>query len=277
MGLALNYRHAFHAGNHADVLKHSILLELLDALVAKPSAWFALDTHAGAGDYRLPESGEANSGIRRLQTSAAAPLQRYLAAIARHNPDGALRHYPGSPRLIADTLRADDRLATCELADAPYAQLRAAFARDSRIGVHQRDGYAAVKALLPPAQKRGLVLIDPPYEAKLAEFDAILAALHTGLARWPQGMFVVWYPLKLRRSVQPFLRTAAQLPAKGALIAELCIRPADSPLRLNGSGILLLNPPWQCERRIAPILDALRAALGEHGASNRLEWLHQPG
>lgn len=272
----MNYLHALHAGNHADVLKHCVLLELLDALAAKPSAWFALDTHAGAGEYRLPEAGEADTGIRRLYGNEAAPLRRYLAAIARHNPDGALRRYPGSPRLIADALRSDDRLAACELADAPYAELHALFAREPRVGVHQRDGYAALKALLPPAQKRGLVLIDPPYEAQLAEFDAILAALRTGLARWPQGIFAVWYPIKLRRSLQPFLRKAAQLPAKGALLAELCIHPADSPLRLNGSGMLLLNPPWQFDARIAPILDALRAALGESGATGRLDWLLRP-
>ena len=159
--------------------------------------------------------------------------------------------------------------------------LRAALPHDPRIAVHVRDGYAAAKALLPPHDHgqplaRGLVLIDPPYEAQLAEFDHALAALREGLARWPQGLFALWYPIKLGRALQPFQRAAAQLPARSALRVELRVRPDDSPLRMNGSGMLLLNPPWRFDRAIAPALDVLRTALGEAGASTSIDWLRNP-
>jgi 23S rRNA (adenine2030-N6)-methyltransferase len=147
--------------------------------------------------------------------------------------------------------------------------------------VQERDGYAAIRALLPPKHGevrygRGLVLIDPPYEAQLDEFDTVLAALKEALARWPQATYALWYPVKLRRALQPFLRKAARLPAKSALVAELLVRPDDSPLRMNGSGLLLLNAPWQLDAALQPALRALRDALGEAGASTRLEWLRPP-
>lgn len=279
----MNYQHAFHAGNHADVLKHIVLRTLLDALLRKPAAFFVLDTHAGDGRYRLDsdaaeKTGEAQSGIQRLLhwCADAAPLpqalQGYLDAIHIHLEQG---YYPGSPLLIADAMRESDRLACCELHPEPATQLRELFAGDRRIGVHQRDGYAATRALLPPPEKRGLVLIDPPYEAQLAEFDIALDALRNGLARWPQGIFALWYPIKLRRNLQPVLREAAALPAKSAYVAELLIRPGDSPLRMNGSGVLLLNPPWKSDDALSEALPHLAAALGERDASWRVEWLRR--
>jgi 23S rRNA (adenine2030-N6)-methyltransferase len=149
------------------------------------------------------------------------------------------------------------------------------------MAVHTRDGYAAIKALLPPkhgAQKfaRGLVLIDPPYEAQLDEFDIALAALREGLARWPQGIFALWYPIKQRRSLRTFYRKAAGLSAKSSLLLELLVRPDDSPLRMNGSGLLLLNAPWQFDGLMQPAMAAIASALGETGASTRLEWLKAP-
>jgi 23S rRNA (adenine2030-N6)-methyltransferase len=154
------------------------------------------------------------------------------------------------------------------------------------VAVHARDGYAALRALLPPRhgeQKfaRGLVLMDPPYEAQLAEFDAALAALREGLARWPQGLFALWYPIKQRRTLGHFQRAAAQLPAKSALVVELLVRPDDSPLRMNGSGLLLLNAPWQFDQRLAGTLPALAKALGEQAPGDekpesRLHWLRHP-
>ena len=270
---AMNYQHQFHAGNHADVLKHALLLELLAALSAKPSALFVLDTHAGAGSHDLAGNLEADSGIARLWGQPHPALARYLAAVQAHNGDGKLRRYPGSPLLIAGALRDDDRLACCEIQPEPATALKAMFRNDARIGVHQRDGYGAIKALLPPPEKRGVVLIDPPYEAQQHEFDAILPALREGLTRWPQGIFALWYPIKRRRTVLPFFRRAAALPIKSALLAELLVRADDSPLRLNGSGMLILNPPWQLDHALAPILGALRDNLAEAGGSIRLEWL----
>ncbi len=269
----MNYQHIFHAGNHADVLKHAVLLELLAALSAKPSPWFVLDTHAGAGSHELADNLEADGGIARLWGQHHPALERYLTAVRGHNGDGKLRRYPGSPLLTAGALRDDDRLACCEIQPDPATALKALFRNDTRVGVHQRDGYAAIKALLPPAEKRGVVLIDPPYEAQQQEFDTILATLRDGLTRWPQGIFALWYPIKRRRTLLPFFRRVAALPIKSALLAELLVRPDDSPLRLNGSGMLLLNPPWRLDHALAPILGALRDGLTEPGGSIRLEWL----
>lgn len=284
----MNYRHAFHAGNHADVLKHVVVLALCEALAAKPAPCFALDTHGGRGLYRLDgeaaqTTGEAQDGIARLQAEAPRDpaVQRYLAAVRACRAQHGASAYPGSPWLLAHALRAQDRIVACELHPEEAHVLRTQFAGDPRIAVHERDGYAAIKALLPPKHgatrfARGLVLIDPPYEAQLAEFDTALAALAEGLARWPQGIFALWYPIKQGRALQPFRRAAAKLPAKSALRLELLVRPDDSPLRMNGSGMLVLNAPWQFDAAMRPALDALRAALGEPGAADRVEWLRPP-
>ncbi|MFD0738693.1 23S rRNA (adenine(2030)-N(6))-methyltransferase RlmJ [Lysobacter koreensis] len=281
----MNYRHAFHAGNHADVLKHVALLAICDALTAKPAPAFALDTHAGRGMYALDgnsamRTGEAEGGIARLFAEAPKhpAITRYLAAIKACRAAHGGASYPGSPWLLAHALREHDRIAACELQPEEAGQLQANFAGDPRIAVHARDGYAAIKALLPPkfgATKinRGLVLVDPPYEAQLEEFDTAIGALREALARWPQATYVLWYPIKLRRSLQPFYRRAEAIPAKSSFVAELLVRPDDSPLRMNGSGLLVLNPPWQLDQTLGPALKQLTTALGEAGASSRLDWL----
>ena len=281
----MNYRHAFHAGNHADVLKHIVLLALLDALKKKETPFFVMDTHAGRGRYLLaaPESrktGEADAGILRLMGEAKMPevVERYLRAVEANNPVGALIAYPGSPLLIAQALREQDRLAACELQPDEAAALKELFAHDARVAVHARDGYTAMKAMLPPKLgttkfARGLVLIDPPYEVQDNEYPMIISTLRETLERWPQATYAIWYPIKLRRSLQPFFRKAAALPAKSVLLAELQIRADDSPLRLNGSGLVIVNPPWQFDRQLAPALPLLKKTLGEAGAMTRLEWL----
>ena len=284
----MNYRHAFHAGNHADVLKHVVLLALCDALTAKPAPCFALDTHAGRGLYKLDgesaqKTGEAQDGIARLVAEAPRDpaIQRYLAAVKACRQEHGGQAYPGSPWLLAHALREQDRIAACELLPEEAAALADNFARDSRVAVHTRDGYAAIKAMLPPKHgatkfARGLVLVDPPYEAQLDEFEIALKALREGLARWPQAMFALWYPIKQGRALQRFQRVAAALEAKSALVVELLVRPDDSPLRMNGSGMLILNAPWQFDVARRPALAALQAALGEAGAEARVEWLRQP-
>ena len=284
----MNYRHAFHAGNHADVLKHVVLLALCDALVAKPSPCFALDTHAGRGLYRLDSGAaqrtrEADDGIALLlaERPREPTVARYLAAVAACRAGHGADAYPGSPWLLAHALRGQDRIACCELQPVEADALRANFAGDGRVAVHASDGYAATRALLPPRHGdqrygRGLVLVDPPYETQLEEFDTALASLREALARWPTGTYALWYPVKLRRALQPFLRKAARLPAKSALIAELLVRADDSPLRMNGSGLLVLNAPWRLDTVLQPALRTLADALGETGASQRVEWLRQP-
>ena len=276
----MNYRHAFHAGNHADVFKHVVLLALIEALKRKATPFMVLDTHAGRGRYALHDdsarrTGEADTGVARVlgaKTDAIA-IRRYQDALRRCNPDGGLRIYPGSPLLASMALRDDDRLTCYEMQADEARALAALFARDRRVHVQQGDGYAAIKALLPPKERRGLVLIDPPYETQEAEFGAALAALKEGLQRWPQGVFAMWFPIKERRSLQRFLRAVERLPAQDILLAEMLIRPDDSPLRLNGSGMLVLNPPWKLDAEIATALPALTTELGEAGASHRLEWI----
>jgi len=309
----MNYRHAFHAGNHADVLKHVLLLGLVEALQRKPSPISVLDTHAGRGLYALDaeeatRTGEAERGIARLEpgsprerardegparaqrsgeagpsTPASLPgregsrlVAAYLDAVAACQAQYGAQAYPGSPWLVANALRADDRLACCELQPEEASALKALFRGDARIAVHARDGYEATRALLPPTPRRGLVLVDPPYEAQLAEFDAILDALRSGSGRWPEGVYLVWYPVKQRRSVQPFLRAAAQLPVRSAFPAELLVRPDDSPLRMNGSGTLVLNAPWQFDATAEQALHALLPALDEGGGTTALRWLRRP-
>ena len=276
----MNYRHGFHAGNHADVLKHVVLLGLLESLQRKDTPFFVLDTHAGRGQYLLQgeqsdRTGEARGGIFRLFVLRGLPplVQHYLRRIQADNPVGALVTYPGSPLLAAQAMRPQDRLVACELQADEARALGHLFERDARVQVMNRDGYGAVKALLPPKERRGLVLIDPPYEAQEDEYPRILTALREGLERWPTGTFAVWYPIKQRRTILPFLRKAAALPVKSSLVAEVLVRPDDSPLRLNGSGMLLINPPWKLDLALAQALPELAKLMGEDGASSRLEWL----
>ncbi len=283
----MNYRHGFHAGNHADVLKHLVLVALLDALKRKDAPFLVLDTHAGRGRYDLAgdqaaRTGEAAGGIAKLEAAAPAgppPLRRYLDTVAEAR-ELEPASYPGSPLLVAHALRNDDRLHACELQPEEAAALKAVLAGDPRCHVHARDGYGAIKALLPPRDGerklgRALVLVDPPYEAQDEEYPRILAALGEGLARFPTGVYAVWYPIKRRATLMPFFRKVGHLPVKSALSIELLVRPDDSPLRMNGSGMLLLNPPWGLAEAIEPAVKVLAQALGEPGASWRLTWWKQ--
>jgi len=278
----MNYRHAFHAGNFADVCKHALLVELLDALTAKDKPLCYLEAHAGAGCYRLGQdesgrTGEYLQGIARLQGSTPKALAPYLSVIAEVNRDRAPPGlYPGSPLIAAHRLRATDRLVLCELQPDPAALLRELFARDARVGVHQRDGYGALKAFLPPAERRALVLIDPPFEAQDAEFVAIEAALKEALVRFPGGTYAVWYPIKRRQLLRPFHRRLSLLKAKSVLAAELLVHADDSPLRLNGSGLAIVNPPWRIEQRLEPVLRALHPLLSHgRGSGWHVDWIRR--
>jgi 23S rRNA (adenine2030-N6)-methyltransferase len=273
----MNYRHAFHAGNFADVHKHVVLLALLRALTRKDTPLAYVDTHAGAGAYDLGgeaarRTGEAAGGIGRLHDAAGLPaaVADYLDAVRGF--DAGRGFYPGSPLLAARALRAQDRLLLCELQPPECAALRLAFADDPRAQVMARDGYAALKALLPPRERRGLVLVDPPYEAQEAEFDAIAAALDSAIARFATGVYAVWYPIKRRAALAPFHRWLRGCGLRRVLVSELRIHEDDTPLRLNGSGMAILNTPWQVDGALAEALPRLQACLSDTG-STRLEWL----
>ncbi|SIQ75055.1 23S rRNA (adenine(2030)-N(6))-methyltransferase RlmJ [Solilutibacter tolerans] len=283
----MNYRHGFHAGNHADVLKHVALLALCEALTTKPAPLFALDTHAGRGLYALDgeqaqRTHEADGGVGRLARGLDPAIDVYLDAIAACRAAHGDTAYPGSPWLLAHALREEDRIAVCELNPEEAEALKQNFARDRRVIAHARDGYAAMKALLPPKDgatrlNRGLVLIDPPYEAQLAEFDAVLHALNDAATRWPQGVYALWYPIKQARTLARFYRRATSVPAKSALRIELQVRPDDSPLRMNGSGLVIWNAPWQFDKALAPTLKSLARTLGEEGQGEaRIDWLRAP-
>ena len=277
----MNYRHAFHAGNFADVFKHTILLALLDALIAKDKPLCCFDTHAGGGRYLLGaaeagKTGEWRDGIGRLVDAPdlPQPLQRYVAAVRACNPDGTFRAYPGSPLFAANVLRPQDSLVLCEVQDAEVAALRALFRNDGRVHVHARDGYAALNALLPPKEKRGLVLIDPPFEVQGDDFAAIETALSRAHARWPTGVYAVWYPIKSHRTIVPFHRRLAAGPFAKLLVAELLVHPDDSPLRLNGCGMLIANPPWRLDATLSGLLPVLcKLLMQSPRASQRVHWL----
>lgn len=279
----MNYRHAFHAGNFADVFKHTVLIDLLEALKAKPAPFCYVDTHAGRGLYDLrgteaQQTREHIDGVQRLLGASALPpsLQRYVDLIRGFADEpGPLATYPGSPLIAARLMREDDRAILCELQPAEATALRAALHGDRRFATHQRDGYEALGALLPPAQKRGLVLIDPPYEAQVGEYALIQDALDASLARWPNAVHAIWYPIKLREAILPFHRwLRGRGGSDGVLVAELLLHPDNSMLRLNGCGIAILNPPWQFDRDVSAWLPALEALLaqGRYGSS-RIEML----
>lgn len=256
----MNYRHAFHAGNFGDCMKHALLVWLLGALQRKPTPIFVLDTHAGNGRYDLHEgpaarTGEWRSGIARLLDEPPPELDAYISVVR------SLGLYPGSPTIIRALLRGDDRLACCELHPEDAAALRKLFARDRQVAVHHRNAWEALGALLPPQEKRGLVLIDPPFEDK-EEFSELARGLAAGRSRFPHGVFAAWYPIKQRGPVRRFLDDMRQGGIRDIVTAELCLREPTDPTRLNGCGVLVVNPPYHFEQEIAPILDALLHRLG---------------
>jgi 23S rRNA (adenine2030-N6)-methyltransferase len=283
----VNYRHAYHAGNFADVLKHAVLVGLIEALKHKATPFCVLDTHAGSARYSLQseeaeKTREYTAGILPLLGLAQLPslLHVYLNVVRSFNPGTGhgLHLYPGSPLIAASLLRANDRLMACELEPGEAQALRAAFAGDARVACHHRDGYEAMRALLPPKEKRGLVLIDPPFEAQLGEFDRVLDALTQAHTRWPAGCYAVWYPIKLRHDAEHFYRRLAALPFGKILIAELCLHQPNSALRLNGCGMALINPPWRFDTALAEILSALAEALRQSRyGSHELRWLKNEG
>jgi 23S rRNA (adenine2030-N6)-methyltransferase len=287
----MNYRHAYHAGNFADVHKHSVLFALIEAMQAKATPFAFIDTHAGSGCYALDgveagKTGEYKDGISRLlfpdlhpnsgKGQALPPLlRRWLDAILRlPGNDHGLKLYPGSPLQVANAMREIDSAQLCELHPEEATRLRDLFHHDHRVHVHQRNGYEALKALLPPKEKRGLVLIDPPYEAQEAEYRVIEKALKAALERWPTGVYAVWYPIKLRSQVQPFHRWLQHCSARRVLRAELLVHPDDSPLRLNGSGMVILNAPWKLDEALRDSLRVMAPMLSqERPAQWRLDWL----
>jgi 23S rRNA (adenine2030-N6)-methyltransferase len=276
----VNYRHAYHAGNGGDVLKHLTLMLALEHLTAKDTPVFYLDTHAGRGLYPLDDpatqkGGEYRSGIVRVLEAMDPPaaISRYLALVRSvGGASPALLAYPGSPRVALSLLRAQDHLALCEQEPAEAAALKRVFHAHRNVAVHERDGYEALKALLPPRQKRGLVLIDPPYE-QAEEWSRLAQALDAAITRWPTGMYLVWYPIAPGPEATRFKGRARSTGIRRQLVAELLLRPEDTPVGLIGAGMLLINPPWRLDTMLAQLLPWLGRAMAGDGARAKVEWL----
>jgi 23S rRNA (adenine2030-N6)-methyltransferase len=285
----MNYRHAFHAGNFADVIKHIVLVRILLYLQEKDTAFRVIDTHAGAGRYDLTgeeaeRSGEWLTGIARILqarfSESALPLMApYLDIVRAFNPQpGNLTAYPGSPLIARALLRPQDRLTACEVEDKARKALIDALRRDTQARVVDLDGWTALPAFVPPKERRGLVLIDPPFEAK-DEFERLAAGFSEAFAKWPTGSYLLWYPAKSRRATDELARHVAQVvtdakPPGKCLRLEFSVAPQTADTGLTSAGLLVVNPPWTLAAELKTILPELEKPLGQGGASRfRLEML----
>jgi 23S rRNA (adenine2030-N6)-methyltransferase len=282
----MNYRHGFHAGNFADVIKHIVLVRILVHLQDKPAAFRVIDSHAGAGRYDLTSDeaqrgGEWLTGIARVMQARFSQttlplLAPYLEIVRAFNPQTELTAYPGSPLIARALLRPQDRLTACEVEPTARKCLIDALRRDIQARVVDLDGWVALPAFVPPKERRGLVLIDPPYEAK-DEFERIGAGFAAAFAKWPTGSYLLWYPAKSRRATDDLARQVARLAGTGAspatsLRLEFSVAPQAADDRLTSAGLLLVNPPWRLAAELRAILPELEKPLGIGGAGRfRLE------
>lgn len=275
----MNYRHAFHAGNHADVFKHVTLLRLAALLARKEAPFVYLDSHSGVGRYDLAgdqasRTDEWREGIGRLwgRDDAPAAFASYRQAVAALNPDGALRYYPGSPELMRQALRDQDRLLLNELHPEDGRLLKENMAGDRRVAVHQKDGWLLPRALLPVPERRALLLIDPPFE-KADELERCVKAVQEAIGRMRQTVIALWYPIKDRRQLKRFYAGLQGSGAPKLLRAELLVNPADDSTRLNGSGLAIVNAPWGLEDELRDLLSWLAEHLAQGKGSCQLDWL----
>jgi len=282
----MNYRHAFHAGGFADVIKHIVLVRMLTYLQDKQAAFRVIDTHAGAGVYDLTgeeanRGGEWLTGIARIMqarfSETAMPLMRpYLDIVRAFNPQAPLKTYPGSPLIARALLRPQDRLTACEVAPKARKLLIDALRRDTQARVVDLDGWTALPAFVPPKERRGLVLIDPPYEQK-DEFERLAEGFAEAFAKWPTGSYLLWYPVKSRRATDDLARHVAQSVADGTppgkcLRLEFSVAPQMAGAGLTSAGLLIVNPPWTLMGELKTILPELEKPLGQGGAGRfRLE------
>jgi 23S rRNA (adenine2030-N6)-methyltransferase len=282
----MNYRHAFHAGGFADVVKHVVLVRMLVYLQDKQAAFRVIDTHAGAGVYDLTgeeasRGGEWLTGIARIMqarfSETTMPLMKpYLDIVRAFNPQAPLKTYPGSPLIARALLRPQDRLTACEVAPKARKLLIDALRRDTQARVVDLDGWTALPAFVPPKERRGLVLIDPPYEQK-DEFERLAGGFAEAFAKWPTGSYLLWYPVKSRRATDDLARHVAQSVGDGTppgkcLRLEFSVAPQMAGAGLTSAGLLIVNPPWTLMGELKTILPELEKPLGQGGAGRfRLE------
>jgi 23S rRNA (adenine2030-N6)-methyltransferase len=281
----MNYRHAFHAGNFADVHKHAVLVRILFHLRLKLGAFRIIDTHAGAGRYDLDgaeatRSGEWRRGIERIwqvrEWGTAEDLIRpYLDLVTALNPGGELRSYPGSPLIAKSLLRQQDRMIACELEEAAATALAAALRGDRRCKALTIDGWTAAAAYVPPPERRGLVLIDPPFEEAI-DFERLANILATAHRKWPTGIYLLWYPIKERAAPDALARRLRQLAMPSVLRSEIMLGAPRADAGLVGSGLIVINPPFKLDAELTALVPALAKVLSPH-AAGRLDWLAARG
>jgi 23S rRNA (adenine2030-N6)-methyltransferase len=274
----MNYRHAFHAGNHTEVFKHAALILVLEHLLAKPQPFAVLDTHAGLGLYDLTsepalKTREFEQGAAKLYGAALAAAPAYVDLLGALNPLH-LATYPGSPEIISRLLRDQDRLIASELHPADFALLKARYRRDPRIAVHHRDGYEAIGAFTPPPERRGLVFIDPPYEEK-DEAQTLARSIASGLRKWPTGIFFAWYPIKDSVAGDTLSQAAVAGGFPKALRAEF-LPYAQDGLSLAGGGVIVCNAPWRLDEKLSALCEALSTRLGDGRGRWSVDWLTVP-
>lgn len=275
----MNYRHAYHAGNHADVLKHIVLARIFALMARKDTPFAFLDSHSGIGLYDLlgdeaSRTGEWESGIGRLYGRDDLPelLQDYLGVVSALNPDGGLEFYPGSPELGRRLTRPQDRVMLNELHPEDGRLLKANMAGERRIAVHQGDGWLLPRAFLPVPEKRGVLLIDPPFEQP-DDLERCVTALDEAIGRMRQTVVAIWYPIKDRRQLKRFYQRLEKSSAPKLLRVELCVHPADTADRLNGSGLVIANPPWPLDEELRGLLPWLAETLAQSEGSSQVDWL----
>ena len=264
----MNYRHIYHAGNFADVIKHIVLMRVLDYLKQKDKAFFVLDTHAGIGLYDLDadqarRTAEADDGIARVMAHAdTAPdaVRAYVDLVRGFNRGDEWRTYPGSPAITHSLIRDQDRMVVNELHPDDVVTLDYNMGRDGRVRVEHMDAYQAIKALLPPPERRGMVLVDPPFEVT-DEFARMTKALVDAHKRWATGVYAFWYPIKDPRVIARWHNDLADTGIPKIMAVDFMIRPASDPTRLNGSGLVLVNAPWTLESELNTILPWLVSTL----------------
>ncbi|GAB1438866.1 23S rRNA (adenine(2030)-N(6))-methyltransferase RlmJ [Providencia sp.] len=276
----LSYRHSFHAGNHADVLKHTVQSLIIESLKEKEKPFLYLDTHAGAGRYQLTgehaeKTGEYLEGIARIWEQPDLPeeLLPYMNIVRQLNDNGRLRYYPGSPLLAKYLLREQDKLVLTELHPSDYPLLRTEFSRDNRAQVSKEDGYQQLKSKLPPHSRRGFMLMDPPYEIK-TDYEAVVKAVVEGYKRFATGTYAIWYPVVLRQQIKRMLNQLEATGIRKILQIELAVRPDSDQRGMTASGMIVINPPWKLEQQMKNVLPWLHKTLVPEGTGHTLvEWV----
>jgi 23S rRNA (adenine2030-N6)-methyltransferase len=275
----LSYRHSFHAGNHADVIKHTVQTLILEALKQKDKAFVYHDTHSGVGRYDLQDersekTGEFKQGIARIWEQSNVPddLQSYLNAVKTLNNTDELRYYPGSPRVARALLRDQDRMVLSELHPSDFPLLLQEFRGDRQVKMHKEDAFARLKASLPPKERRGMVLIDPPYELK-HEYQDVVNAIGDSYKRWATGTYAIWYPVVYREQIDKMLKSFENLGIRKILQIELGVLPDTEERGMTASGMIVINPPWTLENQMETLLPWLQNAIAPTTGHHTLRWV----